>query len=293
MIEVTEEAKATELPPGELQEAMTAEEKLKQIEDHDKVMREIEDEMKQQAKKIYGVRSDSVSNNSSISNSNSKLKLGNLPEEHFRISSDEKFIAERTSLIRGEVQLDKYKETLEQSGRLNEGDDELEMIRKELSEDEEIRLFADNRWGVRKRDAMEIQQESEKLLRREQEHERNRERLRELAAFRQDQDHLHDHLDDLNALIRQPGAAELQVAGSGAPTAPPKKHPEIKFTDLRENQKLKKEADYSEKAKEVPEPVLNDDGDQASQGGLETKKKKKKRKKQNKKKKKETEEEAK
>ena len=277
---------------------MTDEEKLKQIEDHDRMMREIEDEMKQQAKKIYGVRSDSVSNNSSISNSNSKLKMNNLREEHFRISPDEKFLAERTSLIRGEVQLDKYKETLEQSDRFNEGDAELEIIRKELSEDEEIRMFADDRWGVRKRDAAEIQQASEKLLRREHEHERNRERLRELAVLREDQDHLHDGLDDLNALIRQVGASELAGAGSAVPASPPKKHPEIKFTDLRENQKLKKEADYSEKANELAEPELRVDnyygeGDQASQGGLETKKKKKKRKKQNKKKKKEADEEAK
>lgn len=69
----------------------------------------------------------------------------------------DRYKAERTSLLHGEIQLDKYPEAHNETNKrdVNQLNEEIDSIGKELSMDEDIKMFQAKE-GVRKRTGMEI-----------------------------------------------------------------------------------------------------------------------------------------
>jgi hypothetical protein len=170
-------------------------------------------------------------------------------------ASSEKYKAERTSLLHGNIQYDKYPEST------------LEAIGKELDEDKDLtQVFGapyDHREGVRKRSLQEINAEKARLTGSQ---------MTENQKMMREQTQLLDGLNDLNMQVTE---ATEQIYEQRET----QKH-SLTFTDLkREREVLKKANDYSEKAAELPSEA--DDG---------VAKKKKRKNKKNKKKKQQEEE---
>lgn len=116
---------------------------LRLLEDQDQQIAMHDNNVRSLAKQVLldGHMTDSMSNMSSFSQPHARSDL------HVELSHEKvkKSIAERTSLLHGDVQYDKYPE-INESGKmkaldLKEADDDLAAIGDELSQDEDVKMF--------------------------------------------------------------------------------------------------------------------------------------------------------
>lgn len=181
----------------------------------------------------------------------------------------DKYKAERTSLLHGEVQYDKYPEARSQIQAQNYFED-LDSIGKELSQDEDIKMFQSTD-GLRRRPDREIKESLRQL-------DEIHNQLEETKPLRQANETLHSGLDSLNHTVQSWQAEMFDKL--------PEKKPGMQMVDLLEQKKVKQQravGDYSERAKDLPEDKPEAEG--------ETKKKKRKNKNKKKAKKDKTAEE--